>query len=294
MTAPANAQLPGGGGYQICDVYDVVQSKFGQTTNVVSRAPTENGNQSEVYNGFDVVLNIRLARRRQHQWRVEHRPDRHQQLRADADQPAVRKRQHTTYPGPLRDHAAMVGIDAGQVLRGVPAAVGFPGRDDLPESARHHVWRQRDVHQCAGCAVARPQPVGGAERHRHDSADCPEHALRRSHPANRLSILTDVPHLEHAHRAAVRHLQRVQRQPDSRRQQYLRLGVADADADSGRPLVQVRDAGDILNVRRGRRGAETRLRPLLPRVLVSYGWVVGAGLTTVGASSTNAWCTRVG
>jgi len=63
VTAPANAQLPGGGGYQICDVYDVVQSKFGQTTNVVSRAPTENGNQSEVYNGFDVVLNIRLARR---------------------------------------------------------------------------------------------------------------------------------------------------------------------------------------------------------------------------------------
>ena len=63
VTAPANAQLPGGGGYQICDVYDVVKSKFGQTTNVVSRAPTENGNQSEVYNGFDVVLNIRLARR---------------------------------------------------------------------------------------------------------------------------------------------------------------------------------------------------------------------------------------
>ena len=56
-------RLPGGGGYQICDLYDVVQAKFGQTTNVVSRAPTENGNQSEVYNGFDVVLNIRLARR---------------------------------------------------------------------------------------------------------------------------------------------------------------------------------------------------------------------------------------
>ena len=88
---------------------------------------------------------------RQHQWRVEHRPDHHQQLRADADEPAVRKRQHPTYPRTLRDRAAMVGIDAGQVLRGVPAAVGFPGRDDLPESARHHVWCQRHVHQCAGC-----------------------------------------------------------------------------------------------------------------------------------------------
>jgi hypothetical protein len=63
VTAPTDARLPGGGGYQICDVYDVVRTKFGSTTNVVSRAPTENGNQTEVYNGFDIVLNIRLPRR---------------------------------------------------------------------------------------------------------------------------------------------------------------------------------------------------------------------------------------
>jgi hypothetical protein len=63
VTAPSDARLPGGGGYQICDVYDVIPSKFGQTTTVVSRAPTENGNQTEVYNGFDVVMNIRLPRR---------------------------------------------------------------------------------------------------------------------------------------------------------------------------------------------------------------------------------------
>jgi Carboxypeptidase regulatory-like domain len=63
VTAPSDHRLPGGGGYQICGLYDVVQSKFGQTTTVVSRAPTENGNQTEVYNGFDVVMNIRLPRR---------------------------------------------------------------------------------------------------------------------------------------------------------------------------------------------------------------------------------------
>ncbi len=63
MTAPIDARLPDGGGYQICGLYDVAQAKFGQTSTVVSRAPTEDGNVSEIYNGFDVVMNIRLARR---------------------------------------------------------------------------------------------------------------------------------------------------------------------------------------------------------------------------------------
>jgi hypothetical protein len=63
VTAPSNAQLPGGGGYSLCGLYDVSLAKFGQTTTVVSRAPTENGKQTEVYNGFDAVLNIRLSRR---------------------------------------------------------------------------------------------------------------------------------------------------------------------------------------------------------------------------------------
>ncbi|PYQ95003.1 MAG: hypothetical protein DMF96_23935 [Acidobacteria bacterium] len=63
VTAPVDSRLPGGGGYQICGLYDVIPSKFGLSTTVVSRAPTENGNQTEVYDGFDFVLNIRLPRR---------------------------------------------------------------------------------------------------------------------------------------------------------------------------------------------------------------------------------------
>ena len=63
VTAPTDSRLPGGGGYQLCGIYDVIPSKFGQATTVVSRAPTENGNQREIYNGLDVVLNIRLPRR---------------------------------------------------------------------------------------------------------------------------------------------------------------------------------------------------------------------------------------
>ena len=138
MTAPADARLPGGGGYQICDVYDVVPSKFGQTTNVVSRAPTENGNQSEVYNGFDVVLNIRLARRININGGLNTGRTVTDNCGLTLTNLQFGQRQHAAYRGLLRDRAAMVGIDAGQVLRGVPAAVRFPGRDDLPESARHH------------------------------------------------------------------------------------------------------------------------------------------------------------
>jgi hypothetical protein len=41
----------------------VKPSSFGQATTVVSREPTKNGNLSEVYDGFDVVLNVRLPRR---------------------------------------------------------------------------------------------------------------------------------------------------------------------------------------------------------------------------------------
>ena len=38
-------------------------TNFGQATTVVSREPTKNGNLSEVYDGFDAVLNVRLPRR---------------------------------------------------------------------------------------------------------------------------------------------------------------------------------------------------------------------------------------
>lgn len=63
VTAPLDSRLPGGGGYQICGLYDIKPAKFGQTTTVVSRAPTSGGNLSEVYDGFDIVLNVRLPRR---------------------------------------------------------------------------------------------------------------------------------------------------------------------------------------------------------------------------------------
>jgi hypothetical protein len=62
VTAPNDSRLPNGGGYSICGLYDVTPSKFGVTSILVSRAPSDAGNQTEVYNGFDLAIDMRLPR----------------------------------------------------------------------------------------------------------------------------------------------------------------------------------------------------------------------------------------
>jgi hypothetical protein len=59
ITAPVDSRLPGGGGYQICDLYDVNPSKAGQIDNLVTDA-SKFGKQTEVYHGVDVIANARL------------------------------------------------------------------------------------------------------------------------------------------------------------------------------------------------------------------------------------------
>jgi len=56
-TAPSDSRLPGGGGYQVCGLYDV--NRIAAQNNVVTLA--ENfGRQTEIYNGVDVSLSLRL------------------------------------------------------------------------------------------------------------------------------------------------------------------------------------------------------------------------------------------
>jgi hypothetical protein len=60
ITAPSDPRLPGGGGYQVCGLYDVVPAKFGQGEQVVRR-PSHYGNgQSRKSDFFTVSFNARL------------------------------------------------------------------------------------------------------------------------------------------------------------------------------------------------------------------------------------------
>ena len=59
ITAPVDERLPGGGGNQICGLYDVTPALFGRNQTVV-RAAEHYGTQTQVYDGFDVTENLRL------------------------------------------------------------------------------------------------------------------------------------------------------------------------------------------------------------------------------------------
>jgi hypothetical protein len=60
VTAPVDARLPNGGGYQVCGLYDVIPSKLGQVTNLVTQA--SNFGDARLSNDFfNVSLNTRLG-----------------------------------------------------------------------------------------------------------------------------------------------------------------------------------------------------------------------------------------
>jgi hypothetical protein len=58
--APGDPRLPGGGN-QICGLYDVNPTQFGQTNNLVTLA-SDFGNQTEVFNGIDGTVNARFGK----------------------------------------------------------------------------------------------------------------------------------------------------------------------------------------------------------------------------------------
>jgi len=64
ITAPLDARLPGGGGNQICGLYDVKPEKFGLVDQLVTKA-SYYGKQTDVFNGIDVTFNARFSEGRQ-------------------------------------------------------------------------------------------------------------------------------------------------------------------------------------------------------------------------------------
>ncbi len=59
ITAPSDRRLPGGGGNQICGLYDINPAYFGRVDTLVTQA-SNYGKQSQVYNGVDITLNGRF------------------------------------------------------------------------------------------------------------------------------------------------------------------------------------------------------------------------------------------
>jgi hypothetical protein len=60
VTGPTDARLPGGGGYDVCGLYDVSLAKFGLVNNVVRRASAY-GKQSQINQFLTFGINTRLA-----------------------------------------------------------------------------------------------------------------------------------------------------------------------------------------------------------------------------------------
>jgi hypothetical protein len=60
VTAPMDTRLPGGGGYQVCGMYDINPSKFGQVNNLVRQAK-DFGERSRVSDFFSVKVDSRFG-----------------------------------------------------------------------------------------------------------------------------------------------------------------------------------------------------------------------------------------
>lgn len=60
ITAPSDARLPGGGGNQVCGLFDLKPALFGQVSNLVTQS-SHYGKRTQIFNGVDVTVNARFG-----------------------------------------------------------------------------------------------------------------------------------------------------------------------------------------------------------------------------------------
>ena len=139
VTAPLDTRLPGGGGNQVCGLYDVRPRFFGQVDNI-----RDLSNFKQWYNGVDVLINARFDNGAFIEGGFNTGGNDHRQLR------------RSRLPGAVLQDAlsAVEGTAQLQVLRFVPAALVEPGDErDLPQPAGRRARRRRGVQQRADRAV---------------------------------------------------------------------------------------------------------------------------------------------
>jgi hypothetical protein len=61
ITAPVDSRLPGGGGNQICGLYDISPTQFGRTLNTINAA-SDYGDQKQIFDGVDLTGKMMLPR----------------------------------------------------------------------------------------------------------------------------------------------------------------------------------------------------------------------------------------
>ena len=210
ITAPIDARLPGGGGYPVCDLYDVTPAKFGQVNSVVTQSD-HYGKMQRVNDFFNV--DVQRAAWLGHAFGGGVDTGRSvNDACFDVDSPgastaglpgnlvgltagilstadAVHPHDHQR-PENLPNRHAVQRPDAVQGIPDVAVAARLRRERRVPEHFRaDHYGELRGV-QRPDRAVARPQPGGVRDQssvhvHRHGSADRPADDVRRSIDAAR-------------------------------------------------------------------------------------------------------------
>ena len=147
VTAPTDPRLPGGGGFEICGLYDITPEKFGLSKRYTTHADNLGG-RSQVYDGVDVTMNARMDNGLFVSGGMS-------SGHTSTDNCAV-----IDSPEKRFCRVSPAWLTQVQALRGVPAAVGHDGQRGVSERPGARNSRGRALHRRGHRSLAGPYPRG--------------------------------------------------------------------------------------------------------------------------------------